>query len=494
MPKLLSQAFTDYYDSLSSKDSWDGLISKLYHHQSFLYEDIKPLIEECFGVDIVSNESYLFYTRNFYQLLISFKFSSVSEEEVFQLAYPLYRKLVKHQNFCLGHLSHLYTLIISDFLGFEDQGSLDKLDLSSPALFQSGFAKNENHLPKLQLLAEKALLLCLAGVQMQNLELINSAVKCCYFLKQLVDPSGFFPSGLWIKESEYNNLDILTAYTTLFCFSYFVTSNEEYKVVYEKLLAQFQVQLEKESSVLPLYPLMTKYLQKLCESNPLLYTGLEFSRDDFSDINKLFGLATFTSDVFHLSVTCSGFQSGIGSLSKGDVKIVSMGPHLHPLGDSKSFGIHRLPLLKERSFKDIQCSDKENEGLFSGWTRIVSSDNALSDSWLYIQSKLDAKKCFLNFEIKHQQQKKDVYIAFFVRAEKATISTNFHLLPGSLDRYLGKAEKITLDCGRSSLKLSTDSKTEMQVIPLAGHNYFWDADFLVAYYLEDEKKLSFEIE
>lgn len=493
MPKLLSQAFANYYDSVKSSSKWHKLLNKLYQDQPFLYEDIKPLIEECLNDDISSSETYFLFLRDFYQILIGFKLSNAPEDRLFGLVYPLYRKLIKHQNFCQGYLSSLYTFVISKMLGLKPPSYIESFDLSSPQLFQSGINQVEYHLPKLHFLSEKALVLCLAGIQMQDVQFINAAIKCCCFLKQLVDSCGYFPNGLWVKENEWHSLDFLCGYTVLFCFAYIVTSHEEYQKIYDNLLKQLEPLLQNHEGLLPLYPLMTKHLEKLSESNSLISTGLTFTKEDLDEINKIFGLASFTLNDIHLNITCSGFQSGIGNLSKGFVKVVSMGPHLLPLGDGKFFGIHRQPILKQRAFKDVETVSSGDSSSFSGWTRVVSLDSKLSDTWLYVQSRLFNKTCFLNFEVKHQKEKKAVYMAFFVKAEKATISKSFHLVPGSLDRYLGTAEAVTFYKESSSLKFSTDSKTEMQVIPLAGHNYFWDADFLLAYNIKDEDKLSFEI-
>ena len=493
MPKLLCQAFTEYYGSLESKDNWDGLIYKLYNHEAFLYEDIKILVEECSCLEIASSDQYLIFCRNFYQLILSFEFSSISKDEKFDLVYSLYRKLVKHRNYGFGQLTSLYNLVIGYSLGFEDQTFFKKLELDSSNLFQSGNDILGQHLPKIHLLSEKALVLCLTGIQMQNLKLINSSIKCCYFLMQLLDQQCTVPLGLWVKENEFKTSDVFFGYTLLFCFSYLVTSNSEYQEVYERLFSQLDSYLQDQGSLAPLYPLMMKYLEKLRFNKTLIYTGQEFEISDFQEINRLFGLASFKAGKINLNLTCSGIQSGIGTLSKKDIKIVSMGPHLLPLGESSSFGIHRVPSLKERAFKDIESSIKEDKFSFSGWTRVVSQNKNLSDSWLYINAELDDVNCLMNFEIKHQKEKKDVYIAFFVKASKATISTNFHLLPGSLDRYLGKAEKVTFGSISTTLKINTNAKTEMQVIPLAGQGHFWDADFLLAYLLEDEERFSFDI-
>lgn len=493
MSKLLHRAFVDYYHALKSKDSWDFLIHKLYKHETFRYEDIKALVEECFVMDISSSDDYLFFCRDLYQLLMALEFSPDLKEKALDLIYPLYRKLIKYRYWHIGHLADLYLSVISYFLGIEDLSCIDHLDLSSAKLFQSGYKRNEQYLPKKTFLAEKAIILYLTGIQLNDIRFINAAIQCCYFLMQFVDKERCLIAGLWEKETEFNMLEALSGFCLLFqCFSFY-TSQSDHQRIYENLVVHLENYLHKSTRLHSFYPLLNKLIEKVLSTSKPLNFSSESKKIDLQQLNEIFGFRSFCSGELELNLTCSGYHSGIGTLSKKDVKIVSMGPHLAPLGETTVFGIHRIPMLKERAFKDIQSQNEDHRFNFSAWTRLVSDHSQLSDSWLWIQSEVSEQKCRLNFEIKHLKKQKQVYMTFFIKAKKATVSKNFHLIPGSLDRYLGKVEKVQFFSDKASFEIATNSQEKMQVIPLAGQDCFWDADFLLAYVLEDEKKVSFEI-
>ena len=69
------------------------------------------------------------------------------------------------------------------------------------------------------------------------------------------------------------------------------------------------------------------------------------------------------------------------------------------------------------------------------------------------------------------------------------VNQSHRMVPRSLDRYAGPPSLVALECG-VTLEMPEGAK-QMEIIPLAGDDSFWNADFLVTFRIEPSFRFLF---
>lgn len=188
------------------------------------------------------------------------------------------------------------------------------------------------------------------------------------------------------------------------------------------------------------------------------------------------GLLSFSSQETDAAFSLTGYNSALGSMRLSDVSISAFGPQASPLSDPLQFGIshlaaHGAVIIREKERAEIE-----------GWTRC----HGCIESWLYLKAELTKPSLDLDLRFSLGAQHR---IAFYVQADRCNLESGLLFQPESLQRYQGKIESlffndtVRLDCQR------TDQ--ELQIIPLAGKNCFWNANYLIAYTCPPGERISF---
>jgi hypothetical protein len=211
---------------------------------------------------------------------------------------------------------------------------------------------------------------------------------------------------------------------------------------------------------------------------------------------KGLGATFYKYDSLSFLFSLSGIGTGFCSLEKNGIEISSIGPQFLPLGEMRKFGLFRTALAKENLFKDLKIDRGDSYINFQGWTRLCSAASEElrpGQSWIHLQ--VLAEKSSLNLSVKRIDffDFSELYLVFFVKAEKVVIDKTFHLHPHTLDRYEGKSASLSFQKGKGSISLGSDSEVNMQVIPLSGKDHFWGSQFLVAYHFPKDQTISFQI-
>lgn len=194
-------------------------------------------------------------------------------------------------------------------------------------------------------------------------------------------------------------------------------------------------------------------------------------------VDSYLGLASFVTREIDASLTLTGFNSALGAIRMGDVSIPAFGPQVAPLSEAGGFGISQL--LAHGSSIFTQPDHLEMEG----WTRCHGS----KETWLHLNAKLAERSASLSFRLSSSESL--IRISFYVQADQCQLGTET-FEPGSLRRYQGKAGPILLN-GRIRLE-SNRQDQELQIIPLAGKDCFWNANFLIAYTCPPSEQISFQ--
>lgn len=142
--------------------------------------------------------------------------------------------------------------------------------------------------------------------------------------------------------------------------------------------------------------------------------------------------------------TWAGRATSLGMIRMGEVEIRAFGPQR----DASQFGIKGVGL--------------------DGWARV----SFLPEVWLHMKPEWEKKRIAFRFV----GLETSMFLAFYVKAPSCTVGSK-SFLPGGLHRFQGEAQEARF--GSVVLKASTVCK--MELIPLAGHGCFWNADFLLLF-------------
>ncbi|CCB86269.1 putative uncharacterized protein [Parachlamydia acanthamoebae UV-7] len=203
------------------------------------------------------------------------------------------------------------------------------------------------------------------------------------------------------------------------------------------------------------------------------------------------------------TVLCAGNggQTGLGYIKQAQVEIVNYGPQFFPLGDCQGFGVEgsrfqsNLPAwkmnLSENGFRikstlrltpqqmDMQSLPNFRNGLSSKVWAEVEQSFAMQENTLSISAN------FVSLDQVHE-----LAFVFFVSAESCSVEEGATLYPKTFAHYRGTSELIQLKKGDSILLIETPSvKGDVEVIPLAGEDNFWGADFLIAYRVDSSQQI-----
>ncbi len=188
------------------------------------------------------------------------------------------------------------------------------------------------------------------------------------------------------------------------------------------------------------------------------------------------------------TVVClgTGCKSGMGVFLFEDVGVLNYGPQILPEGSGESFGL--AGRATETSFARL------DEGFTLKFTNKIASphpretgfpwlrDAGYSRGWIRSELHYTPYELMLFAEIEGGRPLTDFLFCFFVQAKACVVSKSHKLNPRSLDRYSGPVQSIALKGSQSEMILEAkEGMEQMKVIPLAGDEGYWGADFMICY-------------
>jgi hypothetical protein len=196
--------------------------------------------------------------------------------------------------------------------------------------------------------------------------------------------------------------------------------------------------------------------------------------------NKVEGLITIDTKGFKYTTTTTR-KDGIGSISYEGLLIVpSFGPHVLPLGKSDLYGVG--PSI---------CEEGVVEGHFvTMWNRVKSKD-FYGNHWVH--TKISASDTCLGFEsfIWSEKKEETLSLIFFIRGESVEIEgKTYH--SGGLERVYAKTAKVNVDSKGKVLEIHSKELQDVEIIPLAGQEFFWNSDFIISFPYSKDKVLSLD--
>jgi|GEM_PF-3545479 len=169
---------------------------------------------------------------------------------------------------------------------------------------------------------------------------------------------------------------------------------------------------------------------------------------------------------------------GLGSISyKDHILIPTFGPHLLPLGKNDIYGLS-APICKETGSIGSKISM---------WNRVYS-DSDYAQHWIF--SNIDAKENSLSIEslLWSEVNEEKLSLVFFVRGGFVKVENRTYF-PSGLERVLVHTSKIDIETGGKTLCCSLKEAMDIEIIPLAGGEFFFNCDFLLSFPFSSDRPL-----
>jgi len=154
-----------------------------------------------------------------------------------------------------------------------------------------------------------------------------------------------------------------------------------------------------------------------------------------------------------IALATKGEGIPLGALSVGNVHIPAFGPHAYPLNNQALFGIRR-------TIADTGWA--ESFGHPEVWFETKIAEGCLHTKWQGITAE------------------KKIAFVFFIQADQAYVGEEI-FAPQTLPRYLGPSRPIIFAKGGTKLCMEGHLTGKMELIPLAGQEHFWNAQFLLSF-------------
>ena len=187
----------------------------------------------------------------------------------------------------------------------------------------------------------------------------------------------------------------------------------------------------------------------------------------------------------------SGCKSGLGVFLQHDAGIINWGPQTTPTGICEGFGLagraqkvqlNEMDHLFALSFQCRLAAPSTRETGFS-----YLRDGGFSAVWMeaLIEGNHEALTCRIRFEALHAEKKP--LLVLFGKGSSCLVAGSHLLKPRSLNRYGGPSQTVHLRGNLGNVCVATEGMAHMEIIPLAGDESFWGADFLIAYTLNNSE-------
>ncbi len=299
---------------------------------------------------------------------------------------------------------------------------------SGAVLAETGLYAAKDRLPLLPELGQLALLWMLAG----EIVAANRLIK--WLLLLLEHPT------LWVSEEEYDPQEFDCSAALLYTY---LGNNEKASFHKEKSLARG-----------PIDPFFTMLEREIPSFPPWQEESL---LSFFSDPSL--GVWAHSS----LALTLSGHGTSLGTFRNHGVEVRAFGPQFYPLTNLQLFGVRGLYQAQHLS-----------ESQMCGWTRC----HAQPEVWLEVNVLSSALETHLAAQWLGLSSERKAAFVFYVKADSARVADEL-FRSKSLQRYKGSSDAVSFNEG--AFTISCLKKRSLQLIPLAGEDCFWGADFLVAF-------------
>ncbi len=190
------------------------------------------------------------------------------------------------------------------------------------------------------------------------------------------------------------------------------------------------------------------------------------------------------------TVVCvgSGCKSGLGAFLHHDAGIVNWGPQTTAVGNCTGFGLagraQRVEIEESDTFRlSFLCRLATPLPRETGFSAL--QDSGFSGLWIdaALEGNLDQLSCSMTFQSSRPSE--TPLLTLFGKGNGCWLGASHKLNPGSLDRYQGPPQPLLLTGASGAVRIEVQGALKLEIIPLAGDESFWGANFLMAYTLQE---------
>lgn len=306
----------------------------------------------------------------------------------------------------------------------------------------------------------------------------DKAIETSLFL----DHKGLPWASLWQSEDSYSEKKTRLAFYLLYDCSDRLFDNSFFAKHKMNIQKYLQLDHTNISNTLPV-------LMEAWNTKHLSACDININRElPVSKVKPALGFVGFQSDKYSCFHVLSGSKAPIGALHYQDVRISAYGPQEYPIKNSDNFGVVRKSFsIKEQKKEGCFLSLPEQSKL-RGWTSLANTNQ-----WLELFATSNNENTTLEFYLRKPEDH-PIAMAFYIQAECCEFAGDQIIYPKSLDHYTGSLRSVTFQGSSCSVSFATQFEEKVEIIPLVGEGYFWDADFLLAYpFVKDHGKLRLSI-
>lgn len=458
LPSLFREKFRIHFID----DGWSSALHGFLSDQKIENAPLRNLLENDLAKSIASPADQIEALHKLICGLMLAKSSANAFEEFFRLS----AKKALLQNCWDGHplicaLEEIIFELIPDL-----RQTKKTLPFSFPPYFES-------HQP--MMLCELSSLYALLGTVQNNEDLKAKSRELAYKLFAFLDHEDLPFSAFGSKSSEHSEWDILIAYYLMAYSCSLLLEEKALHLVAEKLWQKIREAVRIESMKVPTFAiLLIRWMNGL--KIPSVGDAVSLDRKEVF-FDPSLAAAYFKDTDLSCYFTFYGNKTSLGAIHGKSVRIVAIGPQLFPLSDPDGFGVARSGTQEQST--DIQYQKTEDGFYLRGWTKLVNSP-----IWLELMA--EAKKASVEMTLQTAGVNSEkVGFSFYLRAKSCLVGEKKVFRPRSLERYCGKAVPVLLEGEKDSLMLKAQNDVVLHLIPLAGKGFFWDADFLIAYEMDN---------
>ncbi len=343
-------------------------------------------------------------------------------------------------------------------------------------------------LPSIPFHLEFGIFLCALALLTQRDDLKAKVIQLAEWQMSTLDANCKPFPGLFIQETDNDLQGNLILYYLLFKGTSCLSKQKSFYALAHKIKAQIQ----KESPIDPMWILLEKLFCGEKQNSEI------FLPEIVSDSST--ALVGYRSAKQHAVCTLHGCKTGLGTFRYEDIEIVNYGPQYLPLGECRGFGIEGNN-NSDQGERIPSIQPLPQGFILKGCTRMIDQPvenrpfaTIYRGIWFDIKQEFWLPNLYLNLSVLGLDGWDGVAFSFFVKAKKCKVEGK-ELLSKSFDRYEGFVQDIVLEGEKVSYSLKTESHATLQIIPLAGGQDFWGADFLIAFLLHpDQRRYSWQFE
>lgn len=329
--------------------------------------------------------------------------------------------------------------------------------------------------------AELGLIHAMVALLTQHSHYAESAVAIAEWQQKLLDADNT-PTNLYLREGTSSSTTLLALHYLLYRAVAQLRQCPRSAAISQRLLQQLhQVPL---ASPLPPYLLAVEAF--LARQHPMPRIEEAELPEVVSDTEAF--IAGFRTKEKSIFCSLTGSRTGLGCMRKGDASIVSFGPQGLPLGDCRQFGIES-PLGSKRGALKMQGASFKLFNTVRLPLDLPSNEHPATygvapapHHYADLQQEYTDDLFQIWFQPYSFDHKQELAFSFFAKASNCLLCNGTLIKRRSLDRYEGRSIPLTLQGSQGTLTLLPgDNEGSMQIIPLAGGEVFWGADYLISF-------------